>query len=266
LIMCALERPAWRICGARWLAAIAAVTLLVASHPVNAQSVENVRGTVRSLTTAPKGEIDGATLDNGTVLHWPPHLEDSFKAIATVGDRVEAIGQTETAPRGEVHFEVQRLTNLRSNAVAVNDDRGPPPPKGRGPRGRLQPDAREATTTRGVVRSMTTAPKGEIDGALLDDGTALHWPPHLEANFKSIVTVGDRVEAVGRTETAPRGEINFEVQRVTNLRTNATAVNDDQAPAAGPRGRFVDREEQIRRLQDQLLQVQRELDRLRREP
>jgi hypothetical protein len=249
----------------RRVALLAVAALLFVCGQAHAQVVENIRGTVRSLTTAPKGEIDGALLDNGTTLHWPPHLEDSFKAVAVVGERVEATGQTETAPRGEVHFEVQRLTNLRSNAVAVNDDCGPPPPKARGPRGRARPDDRDATTVRGVVRSLTTAPKGEIDGAVLDDGTSLHWPPHLEANFKEVVAVGDRVEATGRTETAPRGEVQFEVQTVTNLRTNATVGNDDRPPAS-PRGRPVDREERLRQLQDQLQQIQREVDQLRREP
>jgi hypothetical protein len=120
------------------------------------------------------------------------------------------------------------------------------------------------TTVRGMVRSLTTAPKGEIDGAVLDEGTTLHWPPHLEASFKSVVTVGDRVEATGRTETAPRGEVQFEVQRVTNLSTNATAENDDRPPA-GPRGRTADRDERLRTLQEQLSQIQREIDQLRRE-
>ena len=247
----------------RQFAPLAVAALLFAGSQTKAQAVENVRGTVRSLTTAPKGETDGALLDNGTVLHWPPHLEDSFKAIATVGQRVEATGQTETAPRGETHFEVQRLTNLNTNAAAMNDDRGPPPPKARGPRGKGQPDDRDVITVWGVVRRLTTAPKGELDGALLDDGNSLHWPPHLEASFKEVVAVGDRVEAIGRTEAAPRGEVRFEVQSVKNLRTNATAVNDARPPA--PVGRTADRDTRLRELHDQLQQIQREIDQLRRE-
>ncbi len=246
------------------IAALAIATAGFAQRSANAQMNENIRGTVRSLTTAPKGEIDGAVLDNGTILHWPPHLEDDFKAIAVVGDSVEAAGRTETAPRGEVHFEVQRLTNLRSNATAENDDRGPRDPRPRGPRPGVRPDDRPSTTVRGVVRRLTTAPRGEVDGAVLDDGTTLHWPPHLESTFKSIAVVGDRLEATGRTETAPRGEVNFEVDRVTNLGSGATAVNDDRPPTA-PSRRPQGREERIRQLQEQLTQMQRELDQLRRE-
>jgi hypothetical protein len=245
-----VDRRAWLRCLAPLGASFA--VLLGACAESRAQAQEEVRGTVERLTTAPRGEIDGAVLDDGTVLHWPPHLEDQFKDVAAVGDKIEATGRTETAPRGEVHFEVARVTNLRTNATVENDDRRPPPPGRRGPRPEPRRENRRAETARGVVRSLTTAPRGEIDGALLDDGTALHWPPHLEDQFRSVAAVGDKVEATGQTETGKRGEIRFEVARVTNLRTNAAAVNDDRRPPKGPKGpkgrgprrgpRFEDRE------------------------
>ena len=222
-------------CG---LAALAAASTLALASVACAQSSENVRGSVRSLTTAPRGEIDGAVLDNGMILHWPPHLEDSFKALAVMGEEVQATGVTETGPRGDTHFEVTRLTNQRTGAVAENDRR--PPPLGRGPRERGRAFLRGTETVEGVVRSFTTAPKGETDGALLDNGTTLHWPPHLQASFTKVLAVGDRVTATGQRETAPRGERQFEVQLVKNVRTGASAENDDRrglrGPARGPRG------------------------------
>lgn len=240
-----------------------AVGSLIATGQASAQSLETIRGTIRSLTTAPKGEVDGAVLDNSTTLHWPPHLQDTFKAVAAVGDRVEAAGQTETAPRGEVHFEVERLTNLHTGAVAANRDSTAPGP--RGPRGPMDPIDRPAKDVSGVVRSLTTAPKGEVDGAILDDGTVLHWPPHLEGRFKAVAVVGDRVEAIGQTETDPGGQVRFEVERLTNRSTGASAQNDN--PTSRPaHARQADRQEKIRHLQRQLSQLERELDELRREP
>ncbi len=212
----------------------------VACLEARAQGQEKVGGTVERLTTAPRGEIDGAVLDDGTVLHWPPHLENQFKEIAAVGDRVEATGIAEIGKRGEARFEVARLTNLETASAAVNDDPRPPKgpkgreSKGRDPRRAPRPDLREATTMQGVIRSLTTAPRGEIDGAVLDDGTLLHWPPHLEDQFKEIAAVGDRVEATGGIETGKRGEVRFEVARLTNLQTKSTAVNDDPRPPKGP--------------------------------
>src|SRR5207244_1410036 len=101
-------------------------------------------------------------------------------------------------------------------------------------RGTAQPRrGADGRTVRGTVRSFTSAPKGEIDGLMLADGTWVHWPPHLEARFKAIVARGDRIEATGRWETGKKGETKFEVRRVTNLRTGAARTNPDMpAPPA----------------------------------
>src|SRR5205085_12242041 len=49
--------------------------------PADAQLM-TVRGTVREFTKAPMGEVDGLVLSDGTWVHWPPHLQDRFTAIA----------------------------------------------------------------------------------------------------------------------------------------------------------------------------------------
>ena len=87
------------------------------------------------------------------------------------------------------------------------------------------------------MQSFTTAPMGEVDGAMLDDGTVIHWPPHLADRFPAFVARGDRIRR-GRMETGPAGDTHLEVQTVTNLRTNASAENDGpSASATGPRRR-----------------------------
>ena len=95
--------------------------------------------------------------------------------------------------------------------------------------------AGDASTVRGKVERFTTAPMGETDGAMLDDGTWLHWPPHMQDRFANILSKGDQVRATGRTETGPAGDTHFEVQSVTNLRTNAIAENPDYANGPPPR-------------------------------
>ena len=46
------------------------------------------------------------------------------------------------------------------------------------------------------------------------------------------MTRGDRIQAVGRMETGPAGDIHLEVQTVTNLRTNDSPK---RCPSASPR-------------------------------
>lgn len=261
------------------------------AQPAGARDTRTVRGKVERFTSAPMGEKDGAFLDDGSWLHWPPHLQDRFTAILNKGDQVRATGRTETGPAGDKHFEVQRVTNLRTDETVENPDfaNGPPPPPP-GPRGRKgrtappppEPDRRpvradrdnqDVGTVRGKVERFTTAPRGEKDGAILDDGMTLHWPPHMQDRFKAILKEGDRIRATGRKETGPAGDTHFEVQSVTNLRTDAQAENPDFADGPPPPppgrgvapGRAADREQRLRMLEDQMEQMRREIQRLRRE-
>lgn len=227
------------------------------------RETETVTGKVKSLTTAPRGEIDGAELDDGTLIHWPPHLADRFTAAARRGDRVKVVGRMETTPKGDTHFEVATLTNLDTNATAENDGAADPREKRR--KGKPPVPRRNAPeqTVQGTVERLTKAPKGEIDGAVLDDGTVLHWPPHLEDRFSDVIAKGDRVKAVGFEETGKRGEERFEVQTLTNLRTNRSAENEDRRPPP-PREPRGDRDETIRR-SDRIRQLKQEVERLQRE-
>jgi hypothetical protein len=120
---------------------------------------------------------------------------------------------------------------------------------------------------------------GEVDGAVLDDGTVIHWPPHLAARFTPIVARGERVKASGWMETGPAGDAHLEVQMVTNVRTNASASNDAFPPVnhivsastdnsgdfAATSERSGDVEQRLRRLEDQIAQLREEVRRLNRE-
>jgi hypothetical protein len=278
-----------------WLsgaALLAGATLSLAWSDSRGQSPDDdatrtVTGKVKDFTTAPRGEIDGAVLEDGTVIHWPPHLEDRFKGIVARGDRVRVSGRMETGPAGDTHLEVRNVTNLRTKASQSNDDDTPPPPR-RGKRGRQErrpvpppppPPAedREMKTMTSKVKDFTTAPRGEIDGAVLEDGTLIHWPPHLEDTFKGILNRGDRVRVTGWMETGRRGDTHLEVRTVTNLRTNASRSNDNDAPPPPPRGARrggperaaadppADRDQRVRDLERQVEQLRRENERLRRE-
>jgi hypothetical protein len=246
------------------------------------------QGTVQRLTAAPMGEIDGAVLDDGTVIHWPPHLADRFSAIVARGDRIRAVGRMETGPAGDTHLEVQTVTNLRTNDLRENDAPAPgpglrpeplpPPPPGPGPGN--DPITTTTRTAQGTVRRLTRAPMGEIDGAVLDDGTVIHWPPHLAERFTAIVAQGDRIKVSGWMEAGPAGDTHFEVVTATNLRTNATTSNDvDGRPStrparlpadgsgdfAAPSSRQGDVERRLKALEDQIAQLREEIRKIRDE-
>jgi len=120
-----------------WLGASVPLLLLFCTasnaQPRREGDTQTVTGVVKEMTAAPKGEVDGAVLDDGTVIHWPPHLADRFTGIVARGDRIRVIGWMETGPRGDTKLEVRTVTNLRTNAARQNDDEPPPPPRGRRP-------------------------------------------------------------------------------------------------------------------------------------
>ena len=216
---------------------------------------------IRIFTTAPRGEQDGATLDDGTLVHWPPHLGERIAAIVKTGDRVRVAGRMESGPAGDRHFEASQIRNVETGDtldVAISPPPPGPPRPPRGARGGIGEQ-----TTRGVVREFTQAPRGEIDGVVLDNGTVVHWPPHRQDEFRSIVKKGDRVLAFGRTETAPRGETQFETTGLKNLDTGvvrgdvSTAHVDRSAGPIneGPDARLRAIEERLERI-ERLIQDQ----------
>ncbi len=217
-------------------------------------------GTVKEFTTAPKGEVDGLILTDGTWVHWPPHLEDRFSDLATKGDRIRVKGYMETGPKGDTKLEVSVLTNLRSKKSVENPDRPPPADSADEASG-------GAVTKTGTVKEFTTAPKGEVDGLMLTDGTWVHWPPHLESRFTGIAK-GDKIRVVGFMETGPKGDTKLEVAAVTNLRTGNVSENPDR-PLPPSARRTPDKaggvEDRLQALEDQLDQLRREIQRLRRE-
>jgi hypothetical protein len=247
--------------------------LLLATGAGQAQTLalgeaKTVTGVVKDYTTAPKGEVDGAILNDGTVLHWPPDLQDRFQKIVIKGERVRATGSMDNTPDG-FKLEVRTVTNVRTGKSAENDAPAPPVPPPATPerRGLAGPGKTAMQTATGRIRSMMKAPMGEVDGAVLDDGTVIHWPPHLADRFSSIVAVGDRVKATGSMDKTPDGP-KLEIQTLTNLRTDKSVDNDSPPPPEARRPgaeRAGNREQRIQNLEGQLQQIQKELDQLRRE-
>jgi hypothetical protein len=254
-----------------------------AKGPPDDAEILTVRGTVKDFTTSPKGEKDGVTLNDGTWVHWLPHLENRFAAILAKGDKVRVIGWMDTGKKGESKLEVSTLTNLATNETVTNSD-----PKGKdfgpiekdkdkkdkkdkkGSKGDKDKDKKdgEPVTANGTVREFTTALKGEKDGFILSDGQWVHWPPHQTDRFSDFVVRGDKVRVIGFKEVDKKGESKVEISTLTNVRTNKTVENPDRPMPLADRAlpsRAIDREARIHALEDQLDQLTQELRRLRKE-
>jgi hypothetical protein len=273
------------------LLAIAVLSVPLASCESRAENLgvgesKTAQGTVHRLTTAPLGEIDGEVLDDGTVIHWPPHQAVGFSAIVNRGDRIRATGRLETTPVGETHLEILSVTNLGTGDSRTSDAlelhpaarRILPAPPAEIP-APVTPAA-SARTVEGTVANLTTAPMGEIDGAVLDEGTVIHWPPHLAGRFSPVVVLGERVRVTGFWETGPAGDSHLEVMTATSLRTSASAgtplsgapprvgarrLSEDSGDFAATSQRSDALERRVKVLEAQISELRQEIQKLRNE-
>jgi hypothetical protein len=157
-----------------------------------------VNGTVRQFTLTPRGDIDGLILTDGTEVKTPPHLSSEIAFSVKPGDRVVIHGLRAAA------LSLVRAVSITDEATknTVVDDgppgpgRRPPPPGGPGAAPPPPPGANVTEATGRVLMSLH-GPEGDINGALLEDGTVLRVPPPDAYRLASLLAPGQTVFAQG---------------------------------------------------------------------
>lgn len=192
-----------------------------ASTPVDQQV--GVTGTIKAFTLTPIGEIEGVILTNGTEIHVPPHLTEQIASAVRPGEAVAVRGWNTGVPNFIV---AAALTGQRGQSVV---DQGPPPPGTRPPPpppGQPAPGAQLATA-QGRISQVLHGPLGDANGALLDDGTTLKFPPPTAWQTASLLQPGQAVVAQGWSLSNSYG-------RVVDVQSIASAPQTlPPLPAAG---------------------------------
>ncbi|MFC7478141.1 hypothetical protein ACFQS7_27595 [Dankookia sp. GCM10030260] len=186
------------------LAATAALALgggaLVAAQPMplpgaaatfDPTQLPETRGTIARYTLTPRGEVDGFLLRDGTQVHVPPHLSTQLVFAVRPGDAVTVRG-------------LKALGAPLVSAVSVaNDDGGVAVvDAGGGPRGAQRP-----MQVAGKVQATLRGPRGEVNGAVLEDGTILRLPPREAERFADLLQPGQTVAARGDGLSGPLGTV-----------------------------------------------------------
>jgi hypothetical protein len=149
-----------------------------------------VTGVVQHFLLTPRGDIDGLLLADGTEVRLPPHLSVEIAYAVKLGDTVTVHGLRAAAlPL----IAAASVTDAASGRTVV--DRGPP---GKGPRPPAGPGAGAMLEVSGKVRQPLHGPQGEVNGALLEDGTVLRLPPPEAARYQSLLAPGTTLVARGR--------------------------------------------------------------------
>ena len=172
-------------------------------HWIDHDFLPDIGGTVERFIVNHHGEIDGLVLeyepDRFVLVHLPPHLGPEITAAIKRGDAVRVRG---IRPRG--------ADMISAVAIIASDDRlildnGPgheiePKPK------RLHEKTKRSEVA-GVVRISLFGPKGELRGALLENGDVIRVVPKEAARIAALLRPGSRLAARGEGLESAHGRV-----------------------------------------------------------
>ncbi len=201
------------------------------------QQLPAERGRVQQFTLTPRGDIDGLILTDGTEVKTPPHLSTQIAFSVKPGDTV-TIHDLRAAALPLV--KAVSITDEATGRTIV--DNGPPGP-GRGgpappPPSPVGPDAGPnapiagLTEIQGRVRMTLHGPRGDVNGALLEDGTILRLPPPEAYRFATLLQPGRNLVAEGTGLVIAVGKV-FEVQQIGASRAQLSLVETPPPPGRG---------------------------------
>jgi hypothetical protein len=192
----------------------------VAPSPRGAVAAPVVTGRIKTLLMNPNGDIDGLLLTNDTQVNFPPHLSEALLQVARIGDTVSVQGFRGYGA-GALHATV--ITNTSSGKSMIDQ----PPAPDRPP---LPPPALTAITANGHVSQLLHADMGEVNGALLDDGTIVRFPPLFSAQLQNVLQPNVQLTATGYGTQNGYGR----ALEATTLAINGQAAISVYGPGPGP--------------------------------
>jgi hypothetical protein len=204
---------------------LAASLLTAAAGAVVAQQVATydpaqlpaIHGTVAQYSLTPRGDVDGLILNDGTQVHLPPHLGPQLVAAAKPGGAVTVRGlKSQNLPVVQAYS----VTDDASGVAVVDAGPGAAPPAPRGT---------EAMHVAGTVREALYGPRGDLNGALLDDGTQIHLPPPEAARLSGELQPGRTLAADGFGVTNSYGR-SLEARRIGPSAADLAEIAPDHPP------------------------------------
>jgi hypothetical protein len=171
-------------------------------HWIDHDFLPDISGTVERFIANRHGEVDGLILmyepDRFLLVHLPPHLGPEITSAIAQGDAVRVRG---LRPRGA---DMVAAVAVIANDGCVIVDNGPdskdePKPQSRQGAKKLQVE--------GVVSMSLFGPKGELRGALLDNGDSVRIGPKEAAYVAGLLRPGAAIAARGEGLELAHGRV-----------------------------------------------------------
>ena len=162
--------------------------------PPAPSQLPETRGTVQRFTLTPIGELDGLILADGTEVHLPPHLSALLASAVRIGDTVTVQGYRSPAV---ALVTAGSITDTNTGQTVV--DNGPPPPGYRPspPTPGMPAPGAQPVSIFGKVQRPLYGPAGDINGALLDNGTIVRIGPREAYQVASLLVSGQTLAVQG---------------------------------------------------------------------
>ena len=172
-------------------------------HWIDPTCLPETQGFVERFITNPHGEIDGVLLagmkETPVLICTPPHMTAEIEAAVQIGDTISVRG---IRPRGADIIAAVALTAGHGEAII---DNGPGDEDRREARRRSDKPIR--MEAEGVVRLSLFGPKGELRGALLEDGTIVRIGPKEAAALAELLRPGARIALCGTGLQTKHGRV-----------------------------------------------------------
>ncbi len=163
-------------------------------HWIDPDYLPELKGTVDLFLLNPHGDSDGLILTDGSEVHFPPHLSRKIRKAIRPGDKVKVRG---VRPRGA--DLVAAVAIEAADGKRIVDD-GPPDEDEKGHKHGHHANGgakRRKMQAEGVVRRALHGPKGEIRGALFEDGRMIRFPPHEAEAISGMLASGTHLAISG---------------------------------------------------------------------
>jgi hypothetical protein len=191
-----------------------------AGSPWDASQLPETRGIIKQYTLTPRGDVDGLILNDGTEVTLPPHLTSQIVFAVRPGDAVTIRG---LKARALPLIEGASVTNFTTGVSVVDD----------GPPGGPDRSASEQTISAKIAAQLH-GKRGEVNGAILDNGTILRMPPPEAERVQGLLQAGQPVTVRGTTLKTALGTV-IDASAIGSSPDKLTELATGPAPV-GPRG------------------------------
>lgn len=205
-------------------------------HWLDPDFLPEISGTFERFLINPHGDADGMILSDGTEVHFPPHLSAELRA-ALKGDR-PVVKVRGVRPRGCDLVAAVAIETMDGRRIV---DNGPREKHGKEerPKKHSAKPKHSPMLTAGTIRRVLHGPRGELRGALLDNGTIVRVRPHEAHCISHLLSPGRWIEVRGGGLSSELGTV-IEVREIHSSGDEAEALKPRKPKHAKPSGPPVD--------------------------